>query len=37
MGLDLPYIDPAVLALVCLVIIPLPMSVVRQALSEMFR
>ncbi|MBF8754553.1 MULTISPECIES: cation diffusion facilitator family transporter [Pseudomonas] len=31
-----PYIDPAVLALVCLVIIPLPMSVVRQALSEMF-
>lgn len=31
-----PYIDPAVLALVCLVIIPLPMSVVRQALAEMF-
>lgn len=31
-----PYIDPAVLALVCLVIVPLPMSVVRQALSEIF-
>ncbi|MCO7631706.1 cation transporter [Pseudomonas guariconensis] len=31
-----PYIDPAVLALVCLVIIPLPMSVVRQALADMF-
>ncbi len=31
-----PYIDPAVLALVCLVIIPLPLSVVRQALSEIF-
>lgn len=31
-----PYIDPAVLALVCLVIIPLPMSVIRQALSEIF-
>lgn len=29
-----PYIDPVVLALVCLVIIPLPMSVVRQALAE---
>jgi predicted Co/Zn/Cd cation transporter (cation efflux family) len=29
-----PYIDPAVLALVCLVIIPLPVSSVRQALSE---
>lgn len=31
-----PYIDPAVLALVCLVIIPLPLSVVRQAMSEIF-
>lgn len=29
-----PYIDPAVLALVCLIIIPLPMSVVRQALAD---
>lgn len=31
-----PYIDPAVLALVCLAIIPLPLSVVRQALTEIF-
>ena len=31
-----PYIDPAVLALVCLVIIPLPLSVVRQAMAEIF-
>lgn len=31
-----PYIDPAVLALVCLVIIPLPLSVVRQALADIF-
>lgn len=31
-----PYIDPAVLALVCLVIAPLPMSVVRQALADIF-
>ena len=31
-----PYIDPAVLGLVCLVIIPLPLSVVRQALAEIF-
>jgi len=30
-----PYIDPAVLAVVCVVIIPLPLSVIRQALSEM--
>lgn len=30
-----PYIDPAVLAVVCAVIIPLPLSVIRQALSEM--
>jgi predicted Co/Zn/Cd cation transporter (cation efflux family) len=29
-----PYIDPAVLTLVCLVIIPLPVSSVQQALSE---
>ena len=31
-----PYIDPAVLALVCLAIIPIPISVVRQALADMF-
>ena len=31
-----PYIDTAVLALVCLVIVPLPMSVVRQALADIF-
>ncbi len=31
-----PYIDPAVLALVCLVIIPMPVAVIRQALSEIF-
>jgi len=31
-----PYIDPAVLALVCLVIIPLPVSAVRQALADIF-
>lgn len=31
-----PYIDPAVLAVVCVVIIPLPLGVIRQALSEMF-
>ncbi|WP_095154814.1 cation diffusion facilitator family transporter [Pseudomonas sp. Irchel 3E13] len=31
-----PYIDPAVLALVCVVIIPMPISVVRQALADMF-
>lgn len=29
-----PYIDPAVLILLCLVIIPLPMSTASQALSE---
>jgi predicted Co/Zn/Cd cation transporter (cation efflux family) len=29
-----PYIDPTVLALVCLVIIPLPVASVQQALSE---
>jgi predicted Co/Zn/Cd cation transporter (cation efflux family) len=29
-----PYIDPAVLALVCLVIIPMPVATVRQALSD---
>lgn len=29
-----PYIDPAVLALVCMVIIPIPLGTVRQALSE---
>lgn len=31
-----PYIDPAVLAIVCLVIIPLPISTVRQALADIF-
>lgn len=30
-----PYIDPAVLALVCLVIIPMPIGTIRQALAEM--
>ncbi|MCX5516310.1 cation transporter [Kaistia algarum] len=29
-----PYIDPAVLALVCVIIIPMPISTVRQALSD---
>jgi predicted Co/Zn/Cd cation transporter (cation efflux family) len=29
-----PYVDPAVLALVCLVIIPIPIGAVRQALSD---
>jgi predicted Co/Zn/Cd cation transporter (cation efflux family) len=31
-----PYIDPAVLAIVCLFIIPLPISTVRQALADVF-
>lgn len=30
----MPYVDPAVLAAVCLVIIPLPVSTVRQALAD---
>lgn len=29
-----PYIDPAVLALICLVIIPMPIGTVRRALSD---
>lgn len=29
-----PYIDPAILAIVCLIIIPLPIATVRQALSD---
>jgi Predicted Co/Zn/Cd cation transporters len=29
-----PYIDPAVLALVCLVVIPMPIGTVRQALAD---
>ncbi|CUU42185.1 putative Co/Zn/Cd cation transporters [Blastochloris viridis] len=29
-----PYIDPAVLALVCLVVIPMPIATIRQALAE---
>ncbi|EHK61952.1 cation diffusion facilitator family transporter [Halomonas sp. GFAJ-1] len=31
-----PYIDPAVLAVVCLIIIPLPVSTVRRALADIF-
>mgnify|MGYP000038153985 CR=1 FL=1 len=31
-----PYIDPAVLALVCVVIIPLPIGTIRQALADIF-
>jgi len=31
-----PYIDPAVLAIVCLLIIPLPVSTIRQALADIF-
>ncbi|TJZ90712.1 cation transporter [Paracoccus gahaiensis] len=29
-----PYVDPAVLALVCLVVIPLPVPTIRQALAD---
>ena len=29
-----PYIDPAVLALICLVILPMPLATIRQALSD---
>ena len=31
----IPYVDPAILALICLVVIPLPISTVKQALSDM--
>lgn len=31
-----PYIDPAVLGLVCLLIIPLPISTIRRALADIF-
>lgn len=31
-----PSIDPAVLALVCVVIIPLPIGTIRQALADIF-
>lgn len=31
-----PYIDPAVLAVVCALIIPLPVATIRQALSDIF-
>ncbi|AWJ83241.1 cation transporter [Azospirillum sp. TSH58] len=31
-----PYIDPAVLALVCLVVIPIPVGTMRQALADVF-
>lgn len=30
-----PYIDPAVLALVCIIIIPMPAGTIKQALSDM--
>jgi len=30
-----PYIDPAVLALVCIIIIPMPIGTIKQALSDM--
>lgn len=30
-----PYIDPAVLALVCVIIIPMPIGTIKQALSDM--
>lgn len=33
-GWTLPYIDPVVLALICLIMIPLPVAGVRQALSD---
>ncbi|MCD2184559.1 cation diffusion facilitator family transporter [Rhizobium sp. GN54] len=33
-GWMVPYVDPAVLALVCIVIIPLPVGTVRQALAD---
>src|SRR5690606_12163275 len=29
-----PYVDPAVLALVCLVIIPIPLGIVRRAMAD---
>lgn len=31
-----PYVDPAVLALVCLLIIPVPVSTIRRALADIF-
>lgn len=31
-----PYIDPTILAAICLVIIPMPISIIRQALSDVF-
>ena len=31
-----PYIDPVILAAVCLIIIPLPISTIRQALADIF-
>ena len=31
-----PYIDPTVLAIVCVLIIPLPISTIRQALADIF-
>lgn len=34
LGWIAPYVDPAVLALVCLVIIPMPVATIRQAFSD---
>lgn len=31
-----PYVDPAVLAIVCLLIIPMPISTIRQSLADIF-
>ncbi len=31
----LPYIDPAILGMICLVLIPVPVAITRRALSEM--
>jgi predicted Co/Zn/Cd cation transporter (cation efflux family) len=31
-----PYVDPAVLAIICLVIIPMPLSTIRHALTDVF-
>ena len=32
-----PYIDPAVLALVCLLILPMPLGTIRRGLADIFR
>lgn len=31
-----PYVDPAVLAIICLLILPVPVSTIRQALADIF-